>query len=203
MHVPSTAVTLLLVLAAAFLFIRLYRRHPRGASSFIVFFLVPLMVLSPLLQSGSVLAFTERLAKAEEQRQAAVPELLGALGLETADAQPAAEPAVAAPDAARDTEARTQAVRGAVGSGLALNVGGELATQATSLLQANGDDSTFARCGDLDSGTDTDGDGLDDAVELCLGTSRYTTDTDHDGIPDNAEVTGFDYAGKHWESDPL
>ncbi|MCJ7738447.1 MAG: right-handed parallel beta-helix repeat-containing protein, partial [Anaerolineae bacterium] len=201
LHVPSTAVTLVLVFAAALLFIRLYRRHPRRAYTLVVFLLVPLMVLSPILQSGSVLAFTERQAKAAEERQAAVPEMLSALGLETEDAQPAAEPAVTAPDAA--TDARAGSAQAAVGSGLALNVGGELAVQATSLLEANGDTSAFARCGDVDSGVDTDGDGLDDAVELCLGTSRYSTDTDHDGIPDNAEVTGFDCAGKHWESDPL
>ena len=198
-HIPSTVLTLLLVLAAALLFIRLYRRHPRRAYGLVVFLLVPLMVLSPVLQSGSVLAFTERRAKAAEARQAAVPEMLSALGLEMEDAQPAA----AASDTSADPDVHTRSIRAAVGSGLALNVGGELAVQATSLLQANGDTSSLARCGDIDSGTDTDGDTLDDAVELCLGTSRYSTDTDHDGIPDNAEVAGFDYAGKHWESDPL
>ncbi|MCA9980992.1 MAG: hypothetical protein KDD89_09165, partial [Anaerolineales bacterium] len=47
-------------------------------------------------------------------------------------------------------------------------------------------------CGvSTDRTTDTDGDGLTDFVENCLGTNPYATDTDNDLINDYKEVTGF------------
>ncbi|HNT78189.1 MAG TPA: hypothetical protein PKH77_24510, partial [Anaerolineae bacterium] len=84
--------------------------------------------------------------------------------------------------------------------------------------------STPSACDDLpnDTGTDTDGDGLTDLQELCIGSNLNhpdtdgdglsdsievyeldleptLADTDSDGLPDGLEVQGFvDGTGKHW-----
>ena len=41
-----------------------------------------------------------------------------------------------------------------------------------------------------------------DFVEERTGTSAVISDTDGDGLTDNIEVNGFDYAGKHWFTNP-
>jgi hypothetical protein len=74
---------------------------------------------------------------------------------------------------------------------------------AIASAQAGQSTSAPQRCGEGEPGVDSDSDGLDDTVELCLGTNPRKDDTDGDGIPDKTEIDGFDYAGKHWTSDPL
>ena len=59
-----------------------------------------------------------------------------------------------------------------------------------------------------DKTTDTDGDGLTDYVETCLGTSPYAIDTDNDRITDTLEVNGFVFTDTQgtvttFYSDPL
>lgn len=54
----------------------------------------------------------------------------------------------------------------------------------------------------LDTGLDTDGDGLTDYAETAIGTSPVMSDTDGDGLFDNIEVTGFVYGGQRWYSKP-
>jgi hypothetical protein len=63
-------------------------------------------------------------------------------------------------------------------------------------------------CGDGAFGGDTDGDGLDDQTELCLGTDPLNPDTDGDGIPDAVEVQGFEITGpdgvtRTWYLNPM
>ncbi|MEZ4619069.1 MAG: hypothetical protein R2867_26640 [Caldilineaceae bacterium] len=54
------------------------------------------------------------------------------------------------------------------------------------------------------SGADTDGDGLNDDVEIYkLGTDPGNVDTDGDTLSDWAEVVGYQAAGKTWYLDPL
>ncbi len=53
-----------------------------------------------------------------------------------------------------------------------------------------------------DDGTDTDGDGLTDFTELRIGTSEVLSDTDGDLLSDLVEVTGFQFNGERWYSDP-
>jgi hypothetical protein len=61
-----------------------------------------------------------------------------------------------------------------------------------------------AYCGkDAGVNRDTDGDGLADDAEYCLGTNPYTSDSDYDGLSDGLETAGFEYNGKTWYSNPL
>lgn len=54
-----------------------------------------------------------------------------------------------------------------------------------------------------DDGTDTDGDGLTDFVELRIGTMVEAVDTDGDTLDDATEVDGFGYGGVQWYPDPF
>ncbi len=58
-------------------------------------------------------------------------------------------------------------------------------------------------CGSGSPGVDSDFDGLNDQTEYCLGTDLYYGDSDRDMITDTVEVEGFDFAGKHWSTDPF
>jgi hypothetical protein len=178
LQIAPSSLALLILAALASVVIRYYRRNRRRCHALIVLILVPIMLLSTLLRSEQLVRFRERQVEAAETRAAAVPEMLGALGLEMDQAT--ASPAEAAP-----------------ANGLTL-------TTATAVaLQAPDGGGTLFRCGEGEIGVDTDGDGLDDMVEVCLGTSPYDADTDRDGIPDKVELDGFDLGGKHWDSDPL
>ena len=53
----------------------------------------------------------------------------------------------------------------------------------------------------VDPGTDTDGDGLTDFVEVRVGTNPNYSDTDEDAVPDVIEVKGFAFSGQHWYMD--
>ncbi len=53
-----------------------------------------------------------------------------------------------------------------------------------------------------DPGTDTDGDGLSDFLEVRIGSSEVYSDTDDDGLSDNLEVNGFTMGGQTWYTNP-
>lgn len=61
-------------------------------------------------------------------------------------------------------------------------------------------------CGSGEPHTDTDGDGISDRDENCLGTDYAHADTDRDGIPDNVELDGIEWppgSGRMWYGNPL
>ena len=58
-------------------------------------------------------------------------------------------------------------------------------------------------CGDGESDEDTDGDGLADSTENCLGTNPYRADTDNDTITDTVEIDGWTINGTVWTTDPF
>ncbi|MCP4391740.1 MAG: hypothetical protein GY802_25825, partial [Gammaproteobacteria bacterium] len=58
-------------------------------------------------------------------------------------------------------------------------------------------------CGDSSESIDSDLDGLNDFVELCLGTDPFSADTDIDNVSDKLEVDGFLIDGVRWYSNPL
>ena len=59
------------------------------------------------------------------------------------------------------------------------------------------------KCGDGQPGVDTDGDGLTDQQENCLGTDPAVGDSDGDGVTDAQEVVGFTCGSKTWTTNPL
>jgi hypothetical protein len=183
LRIPPTDVGLLILIVLAILIVRYYRRNSRRCYVLVVLILIPIMLLSTLLRSEHVGRFQERQAQAAEARAASAPEMLGALGLETS---------VTTTTSAGGTTAKAAATHSLT-----------LPATSTGMMQAPANDGALLRCGEGEPGVDTDGDGLLDTVELCLGTSPDSADTDGDSIPDDVEIHGFDLGGKHWDSDPL
>ncbi len=133
------------------------------------------MVASPLLQSGGLVLFRQRLAHAAEN----TPSLAEALGIDDHTPPQSAlaksngewpDPEVLA--SILDTDASAETDQG-------------------------------PKCGDGSIYEDTDGDGLKDAQEYCLGTDPFDSDSDGDSLSDGAEVNGFNLSGKPWTTDPL
>ncbi|MHB0857880.1 MAG: right-handed parallel beta-helix repeat-containing protein, partial [Anaerolineae bacterium] len=185
LRVDPSSLFLFIAIVLIILFARYYRHNPRRCYALIVTAVIPIMVFSSLLQASQMLVFMDRQVEAADARAAAMPDMLRALGLQTqaVPSRSMGEAAAtyqesAAPDSAiRSTDAIT--------------------------LQEEGGGNALARCGDGEPGVDTDGDGLTDQVELCIGTDAGNPDTDGDGISDRTELEGFDLGGQHWDSDPL
>ena len=202
----SLALFILIVLVLAIA--RYYRRNPRRCATVIISILIPILVLSPLLQAGRVVRFQDRQVQAAEARKAAVPDLLHALGVESGvpDAGSPAHTTKSGESAAADVPEGDPTPTPAVNFDLPPSSGPVSVPKNNAIARAQAGESSSAlpRCGDGEPGVDSDADGLDDTVELCLGTSPYKADSDGDSIPDKTEVDGFhDSYGKHWASDPL
>jgi hypothetical protein len=84
LRVAPDSLVLFILAVLAIAIARYYRRNPRRCSALIISILIPILALSPLLQAGKVVHFEDRQAQAAEARKAATPDLLHALGVETA-----------------------------------------------------------------------------------------------------------------------
>ena len=222
---PSSLILFTLILLTT-LIVRYYRRSPRRCYAIIVSTLIAIMVLTPLLQAEGVVAFVERQVRAAEAREAALPDLLRALGLETETAGPSsALGPLSAPEAgpAGDADSRSDTALQETASAPAdvspadfslipvsdpvLEKDPELdhasRRAGVTMMEPGFGETSLSRCGYGEPGVDTDDDGLTDQVEYCLGTVATKADSDDDGIPDKIELVGFDYDDKHWDSDPL
>ncbi|MDP8231075.1 MAG: hypothetical protein P9L91_00235, partial [Candidatus Zophobacter franzmannii] len=71
LRIPPSSSVLFVFAVLAILVIRFYRLNPRRCYALLVLFLVPILVLTPLLQGGQIVNFVERQARAAEARQAA------------------------------------------------------------------------------------------------------------------------------------
>lgn len=178
-EIAPSSLMLFLVAVLASVLIRFYRRYPRRVYAVIVVAMISSMLLSPLLKSEVLFRFQERQAEAAEARAEALPEMLDALGIELIE--DTASPAADAEPIKSVTLSSNEALQ----------------------QQENDGGGLFPRCGEGEPGVDTDGDGLDDTAELCLGTDHENADSDYDSISDKEELDGFDLGGKHWDSDPL
>jgi hypothetical protein len=188
LRIAPSSVGMFALILVTIIMSRFYHHDPRRCYALIAWTMIAIMIVSPLLSAGQVVRFVERQANAAEARAAAVPDLLQALGLEAETAPSgSAAPAAAIPPV----------TAGNSGYGL------EPSSSDTSMFQVSGTGELPLHCGDGEPGVDTDGDGLIDQEELCLGTNPYDPDTDGDGIPDGVEVAGFWYNGRLWTSDPL
>ncbi|MCW5849363.1 MAG: VCBS repeat-containing protein, partial [Anaerolineae bacterium] len=180
----SSAFSLLIfALVALFMVTMIVSRRRRVVYAGIVSVTIVSIVSTPLIQAAQIESFnTRQQAKAAAAPSASVAQ---ALGLSTdpsvlntahtmlAREKNAASPAPQPPDMRSLSEAAAQAL------------------------------SNQSRCGDGQAGVDSDGDGLLDQEEYCLGTDPFAFDTDQDGLSDGIEVKGFMYQGKRWTSNPF
>ena len=74
--------------------------------------------------------------------------------------------------------------------------------QAAPAQQASSTSTLIRGCGEGSATADSDGDGLLDNDEGCLGTSAFNSDSDSDGLPDGYETTPFTVGGKQWSLNP-
>jgi len=182
-------------------FVVINRRSKAIYAAFILV-IVSSMVVTPLLQSQHVHAFSERLAAeradqaryAEEQRQAEEARE-GLYGSDWDPHRPSSERSLVRGESlSADSLSLVPArVSPAESRAQALDSGTAGPLQATS---DGGDEQP-------DPDSDKDGDGLTYAQEERLGTDPDDVDTDNDQITDDAEVDGFTYDGRLWHLDPL
>jgi parallel beta-helix repeat protein len=201
LRVSPTSVILFVVIFLIVLFLLSYRRNPRRCYAVLVFVLIPIIVFSPLLRSVEVVNFMERQVQAGEARAAAMPDLLRALGFDTQEIETAMasqETAAQEGDKTNDHQATAANLDMPFTARSLANAAASLSPQL--ITSQSG---PASRCGEGDPNVDTDGDGLNDALELCLGTNPYSSDTDGDTLPDKLELDGFIVNGIHWYSDPL
>ncbi len=207
-RVSSISVILLVVILLVLLFIRFYRRNPKHCYALIAFILIPIMVFSPVLQSTGVVRFMERQAQAAEASAAAVPDLLHVLGLnmeasEVKSGSPAAATNESSNQAGATKDSAALSPQAVLDQVASRKPKGAPVYDGVIQTTSNQGEAALGTCGYGELGVDTDDDGLTDLVENCLGTVAENPDTDSDLIPDGEEVIGFDYGGKHWDSDPL
>lgn len=167
------------------------------------------LVAVPLLQDVRVLAFSERLAarqaqvQAVQQEEAAARDMAAELLESSWDAHlnPLADVAAAPP--VQPAGAGLPALRR-----WATATPTPVADPCGQMTEADDDADGLNNHDEcvLDTDpnvADSDADGLTDGQEVNrLGTNPLGKDTDGDGISDYVEVAGFDYAGKHWYTDP-
>src|SRR3990172_13105121 len=183
---PSATVLFGVALLAA-VFILYYRRNPKRCYAITVVTIITAMVLSPVLESAGLVRYFERKALAAEESAAGTSELLQTLGFDTNQSSNAAT-------------LETSAVQANIGR--TITPGSPVRPNQALLQQESGDD-LLVRCGQGTEGVDSDSDGLDDPLELCLGTNLYDADSDGDSIPDKAEIDGFNLGNIHWDSNPM
>ena len=170
--------TLLPLLALAVLVVQ-YRRA-RTVQIALSLAVIASFLVGPLLTSLNMAAFANtQTAQAAEQRASQQKSVM-LRELRSQDAAPAFSPHQNPLEAASAAPAFSPLPA----------VGAAPARQATGVLT-------------VETGLDTDGDGLTDFEEQRIGTDEKTADSDGDQISDADEVNGFTSNGKVWHSDPL
>ncbi len=154
-------------------FVRLYLIRPKRIHAFLAYSLIFLMVGTPFLQPLPYMRYFERQAEAAENAGQRSNPIFDALGLQTAQPPETDPQADAPPDAP---------------------------VRATTIHDTR---NALNACGDGDPTLDYDEDGLSNFAETCIGTSIYRLDSDYDTITDTLEISGFEYAGQMWTTNPL
>ena len=163
------------------------------------------MVVTPLLQSHQIHAFTRRRAVEREsyerrqEEEAEAEEALSELYGTEWDAH--ADPMLAGAGSKEYGVGGGRASESAHGSFVSESL---LPAYRSLELERRGSLAALqADNGGADPDSDLDGDGLTYAQEARLGTDPWEKDTDGDGITDKAEVVGFGYNNQTWYLDPL
>ena len=154
---PLTGAFITLSLCGALLLVRCRHRLYRLVAAL----LIVIFILSPLLQALGVRSFQARQARAADETTFGAP---------AGDADLLLDNETHAPRAVSATEARS-----------ALDVDPATGVMAPSPARlAAGEPPAGAYCGKGDVNEDTDGDGINDAAEYCLGTDPFYGDSDRD-----------------------
>jgi type II secretory pathway pseudopilin PulG len=210
---PQSAIALALCLTLTYLLIA--RRRSLKVYAAIVLVVTFSLVVVPLMQAQQASAFLDkqaaRQARAEkaEQEQQAVRDLRAELT--SANWDPHRDPLLGGTQ--RNSEELGVKANASEFSNVPQSSPefpkvplSSLAADDPATTDTDGDglaDAVEAELGTDPTLADTDGDGLNDGVEtLQLGTNPRSADTDGDAIQDSVEVVGFDYAGKHWYLNP-
>ncbi len=180
-----------LVLAALAIMAITHRKSPRfyGAVSLAI---MAMMLVTPLMQSNHVQAFSERQQTrlAEQQHQQEVQQKTEDMRatISGRNFDPSKNPLESG---SKKYEVRSRVTDSTVSSYSLLPTPYSLLPQLQTTCV-------------LTTGGDCDNDGLDDDIELYeLGTDPEDVDTDSDGISDLAEVEGFMQGGERWHLDPV
>ena len=202
----------------------LIRRRSKSVYTTIVLIVIFSLVVVPLMQSQQVAAFFQRQAarqeeyeQHQEQQQTARDlraELTGAnwdphrdplLGGTQSNSEELGGKANAS-EFPKGSQSSPEFPAGSQGSPVSLR---SLAANDTTTTPTDTDGDGLADAVEGELGTDptiadTDGDGLSDGVEvLRLGTNPLLSDSDEDGIYDNVEIAGFTYNNQKWYLNPL
>ncbi|MBU0513105.1 MAG: LamG domain-containing protein, partial [Chloroflexi bacterium] len=164
--------------------------------------LIVSMLVTPLLQSQQVMAFSQKQKDAQAQRTAEQQDHQAKVEAEAALAGEQFDPRVNPLRSSNQSTVNREQLP--VNTDLLL--GNQAMAAAVDDTDTDGD-----RLWDVDEITlslypnnpDTDGDGLSDGVEMLeLGTSPYAADTDEDGLSDWVEVSGFYFDGTKYYTNP-
>jgi subtilisin-like proprotein convertase family protein len=188
-----------------------YRRSKK-VYAFTVVFIAISMVVTPLLQSHHVHAFSEEMGEQraeQEEQQRSYDERVRAMqeSLTTTEFDPHSDPFVTAPAPPLPTDETRSSAYLPDFLGLTPDL---LAAGDTTDDGTDSDDDGLTDYQEIEeygtepSDPDTDGDGLSDGVEAVeLGTNPNDPDTDGDLIGDQVEVEGFSWYGQRWYLNPL
>jgi len=210
--IRNTQYVLLLALVALCLFVLITSRRSRKVYRAVVIAVIFSMVIVPLLQDQQAVAFFERQAEKQakqeqtQQSQAAAADFKTQM---TGNWNPQQDPLADL----RMGESANQRINGSAqqqdatrNTQHALRTTSSLAEDTSTTSDTDNDglsDALEAEIGSDPTLADTDGDGLDDGVEASLGISPSNFDSDGDTIRDNIEVQGFlDAAGRRWYLNP-
>lgn len=165
------------------------RRESKSVYGALVTLIVVSLVFVPLLQAQQLTAFAATQAEQHTQAQAQQPQTSAANDL-------------FAPNLLWDThqnplEAARQLVQAKTLFELAP------ARAPLPVTHAVSQSIPAQQASNVDPISDSDGDGLTYAQEILLGADPNNADTDGDGIQDGIEVRGFSYGGKTWYLNPL
>ncbi|MBN1668562.1 MAG: thrombospondin type 3 repeat-containing protein, partial [Anaerolineales bacterium] len=197
--------TLVSVSFCGLLILAFINRRSKKVYTLIVLVVIFSMVVTPLLESAKVYAFSQKQHQAEAQYQESLAQRRAAQEAEAelydSNWDPHQSPLAAS------AEILSEQASAVFTAPDALSAAGLSRPLASGNATSSGTDTDGDGLADEDDpcpdNPDCDGDGLTDLQELRLGADPKNKDTDGDLITDDIEVAGFWYNNQWWYSNPL